>query len=133
MASAIFRLVGRAMKSSGKGSTDHEIQVNVVNAQALQRGLDALFDALMPWVVQLGSDPDLLTWDAGVLDSLANLVLVAVRQCGVDVAVTFLESDLDGIANFVGLRLPGAETDGWNLRARVEGEGLLCPVLCHFG
>ena len=29
----------------------HEVQVNVVDAQALERGLDALFDALVPRVV----------------------------------------------------------------------------------
>lgn len=54
-------------------------------------------------------------------------MLIPVRQCGVDMSVPFLERDFDSIADFVGLALPSAEANGWNLVASVEGEGF--PVV----
>jgi hypothetical protein len=93
----------------------HKVQVDVVGLEVLERRGDALFDALVPWVVKLGSDPDLLTGDTGVLDTETNLSLVAVGESSVNVTVTSEESGLDSLANLVGLRLPGTETDGGNL------------------
>lgn len=69
----------------------------------------------MPWVVKLGSDPDLLTWDTRVLDTLSDLVLVAVRKSGIDVPVAGEESSLDSLADLVWLGLPGTETNSWDL------------------
>lgn len=63
-----------------------EVQVNVVSAQVLERGVNALSDALVPWVVELGGEPDLLTGDAGGLDSDTNFGLVLVGEGCVDVA-----------------------------------------------
>lgn len=83
--------------------THHEVKVNVVETKALQRAGDALFNALVPWVVKLRSDPDLLTGDTGVLDTLTDLLLVAVGKRGVDVAVSSLERGLDGFADLTGL------------------------------
>jgi len=37
----------------------HEVEVNVVNAQALQTAVDTLGNAVMPCVVELCGDPDL--------------------------------------------------------------------------
>ena len=71
----------------------------------------------MPGVVKLGGDPDLLSRDAGVLDTLANLGLVAVCEGSVDVAVASEEGSLDGLTNLVGLGLPGTETNSGNLSA----------------
>lgn len=107
----------------------------------------------MPWVVKLGGDPDLLTRHAGVFDTLANLVLVAVRKRSVDVAVARKEGSLDGLADLVRLGLPCPKTNSWNFGTlgvsvsllppsmlmwrsttySVEGERLLGPVqvLCH--
>ena len=81
----------------------HEVKVDVVGLEVLERGGDALFDALVPWVVKLGGDPDLLTGDTRVLDTETNLSLVAVGESSVDVTVTSEESGLDGFANLVGL------------------------------
>lgn len=38
-------------------------------------------------------------------------------------AVALLQGDLDGLADLVGLGLPGAQANGGDLVARVEGEG----------
>ena len=51
-------------------------------------------------------------------------MLVPVRQRGVDMSVAFVEGDFDSIADLVGLALPGAKANSWNLVASVEGEGL---------
>jgi hypothetical protein len=58
----------------------HEVQVDVVCLQVLQRGCDALVDALVPGVIELGGDPDLLAGNARVNDALADLCLVAIRK-----------------------------------------------------
>ena len=50
-------------------------------------------------------------------------MLIPVRQRGVNVSVAFLEGNLDCIANFVGLALPGAKAYGWNVIACIEGKG----------
>lgn len=95
----------------------HEVEVNVVGAEGLEGGGDALLDVLVPWVVELGGDPDLLTGDTRVLDTLADLVLVAVGEGSVNVAVTSVEGSLDGGANLVGGGLPGTKTNGGDLSA----------------
>jgi hypothetical protein len=93
----------------------HKVKVDVVGLEVLERRGDALFDALVPGVVKLGGDPDLLTGDTGVFDTETNLSLIAVGEGSVDVTVTSEESSLDSFANLVGLGLPGTETDGGNL------------------
>ena len=75
---------------NGRRRPVDQVEVDVVSVKRLERGRDALFDALVPRVVKLGGDPDLLTRHAGVLDALAHLVLVAVRQRGVNVTVAGL-------------------------------------------
>lgn len=74
----------------------------------------------MPWVVKLGGDPDLFTRDAGVLDTLTDLLLVAIGKSGIDVTVTSLKSGLDSLADLTRLRLPCSETDCGDLCACVE-------------
>lgn len=81
----------------------HEVQVNVVGIERFERRSDALFDTLVPWVVELSGDPDLFTWDTRVLDSLSDLVLVAVSKSSVDVAVSSEKGGLDSVANLVWL------------------------------
>lgn len=93
----------------------HQVKVNVVGLEVLERRGDALFDALVPGVVKLGGDPDLLAGDARVLDTQTDLSLVAVGKSSVNVTVASEESSLDSLANLVGLGLPGTETDGRNL------------------
>ena len=99
----------------GGGWPVDQVQVDVVGAQVLEGASDALLDALVPWVVKLGCHPDLISWDARVLDALADLVLVAVGEGSVDVAVAGLEGSLDSLADLVGLGLPGAQTNSGHL------------------
>lgn len=105
--------------------TYHEIQINVVNAERLQRAVDALLDTLVPRVVELGCDPDLLARDARVLDTLTNLLLVAVGKSRIDMAVSSLECGLDSLTDLTRLRLPCSQTDGGDLCAGVELRNLL--------
>lgn len=58
----------------------HEVEVKVVGAELLERVLEGHLDVLRVVVVleELGSDPDLLARHAGVLDPLADLLLVLV-------------------------------------------------------
>ena len=93
----------------------HEVKVDVVGSEGLEGGLDTLLDTLVPWVVELGGQPDLLTGDTRVLDSLSDLVLVAVSESGINVAVSGEERSLDGFADLVWLGLPGSETNGGHL------------------
>ena len=110
---------------------------------------------MVPGVVELGGNPDLLTRNTRVTDTLTNLGLVAVCQstitlsihipripstfkiymCNsrVDVAVATQESVLNGLADLIGLGLPGTQTNGRDFGARVEGVGLPirgeCPLV----
>ena len=93
----------------------HEVEVDVVNAEVLERRGDALFHTLVPGVVKLGGNPDLFTRDTRVLDTETDLSLVAVGEGSVNVTVASEESGLDGFANLVGLGLPGTETDSGSL------------------
>jgi hypothetical protein len=93
----------------------HKVKVDIVGLEVLERRGDTLFDALVPGVVKLGGDPDLLAGDTRVLDTETDLSLVAVGESSVNVTVTSEESGLDSLANLVGLGLPGTETDGGNL------------------
>lgn len=93
----------------------HQVQIDVVGLEVLERRGNALLDALVPGVVKLGGNPDVLAGNAGVLDTKTDLVLVAVGKSSVNVTVAGEESSLDGLANLVGLGLPGTETDGGDL------------------
>ena len=79
---------------------------------------------MMPCIVQLGSQPYLFSWNARVFDPLPHLFLVAIFQGSVDVAISFVQRDFDSVADFAGCALPGPETNGWDLVAGAEGEGL---------
>ncbi len=78
----------------------------------------------MPSIVKFRGQPYLVSWNAGVFDALPNLGLIAIRQSGVDVTVSFLKCDFDGIADFVRLALPCPEANGWDFGTSVESEGL---------
>lgn len=99
----------------GRAGPVHQVKVDVVGLKVLERRGNALFDALVPGVVELGGDPDLLTGNTRVLDTETDLVLVTVGKSSVNVTVASEESSLDGLAHLVGLGLPGTETDGGDL------------------
>lgn len=57
-------------------------------------------------VPKLGGNKQLLTGDVGFTDSLADLLLVAVDPCSINVAVSGVQGDLDGVLDNVALALP---------------------------
>lgn len=58
---------------------------------------------MVPSVVKLSCQPDLLAEDTAVFDSLTNFFLISVCQGSVNVPVSLLKCDLDGVTDFVGL------------------------------
>jgi hypothetical protein len=92
-----------------------QVQVNIVSAQVLERGVNALDDALVPWVVKLGREPDLAAGDAGGLDASADFGFVLVAESSVDVALGKL-----GIGGMKKEGLMGAETYGSHHEGRSQ-------------
>lgn len=84
----------------------HKIKIHIVDAQRLQRTVKALVDALMPRIIEFRRDPDLISWDARILDAKPDFLLVFVCQCGVNVPVAFLKSNFDGFADLAWRTLP---------------------------
>ena len=76
-------------------STNHQVQIDIFGVEVLERLVDPVGDTVMPRVVKLGDQEDVLARHAGVLDSLADLVLVTVGEGGIDVAIALLEGNLD--------------------------------------
>ena len=58
----------------------HEVEVNVVELQILERRSNAILDTLVPWVVKFRGDPDLTSRNPRIFDSLSNFCFVAVCQ-----------------------------------------------------
>lgn len=116
--------VGKVLRQvigvSGAGPVN-QVEVDVIGVEVLERGINALSHALVPGVVQLGGEPDLVAGHAGVLDTGTDLGLVAVSQGSVNVAVAGEKGVLDGLADLIGLGLPCSQTDGGDLGAGVEG------------
>jgi len=67
----------------------HQVEIHIVDAEGFEGGFDTLVDALVPWIVELGGDPYLVTGNTGVFDALADFFFVAVGERGVDVSVAF--------------------------------------------
>jgi hypothetical protein len=107
----------------------HQVQVNIVGLQVLEGVVNGLRDTLVPGVVELGGEPKLGTGNTGVLDAVADFLLVFVGGGSINVAVAVLESNLDGVADLVGLGLPGSQADGGDGGAGVELERLAVAVL----
>ena len=101
----------------------HQVEVHVVNPEVLQRRGNALLDAVVPGVVELGGDPDLVAGNTRVADAGTDFGLVAVGQSGVDVTVTLQQRILDRLPDLIGLGLPGAQADGGDFVTRVESVG----------
>ena len=88
----------------------HQIEINVIGTQGLQRAVNAVLDSVMPCIVELGGEPYLRARNARCLDTGSDFGLVAVGKSSVDMAISFPESDLDGLLDFVRLRLPCSES-----------------------
>lgn len=107
----------------------HQIQVDIVGLKRLEGVVNGLRDTLVPWVVELGGEPDLGARDTRVLDAVADFLLVAVGGGSVNVTVARLEGNLDGVTDLVGLGLPGSQANGGDGGAGVELECLSVAVL----
>ncbi|KAI3477728.1 hypothetical protein L1887_60501 [Cichorium endivia] len=103
----------------------HEVEVEVVCAEVLERVVERLFDVF--WVVEavpeLGGDPELVTLDAGLLDAVGDGVLIAVGPGAVEVAEAGLERVGDGGRGLFLGHLPCSEAELGDLGAIGEGEG----------
>lgn len=121
----------------------HQVEVDIVQAKALKGRINALRNAVVPGVIELGCNPDLIAGDTGISNTRTDLSFVAVRKstksniskivnqvCGsscnsrVDVTITHQQSILNGLADLIGPGLPGAQANGRDLSARVKGIGL---------
>ena len=58
----------------------HEVEVDIVGLEVLQGRSNAFRDFLVPWVVQLGGDPDLATGDTRIDDALSDFSFVAISK-----------------------------------------------------
>lgn len=95
----------------------------------------------MPWVVELGGEPDFFARDTRVFDSLADFCFVTVCESTasalasdrldqvnsesvsrVNVTITSEQRILDCFAHFVGLGLPCAQTNTWHFVTGVQSE-----------
>jgi hypothetical protein len=119
-----------ALRVGENGPVDQE-HVNVLQTQALQALLQCQFQAGVIRCPRLGHDHDILALDArreGLLQTLANLILVAIAVSAIDESIARFESVNDGFLDFARLGFPGAESYGWHELAIVEFEGLVSHV-----
>ena len=100
----------------------HEVEVDIIGLEILQRSSDTLLDTLVPRVVQLGGEPDLTAGNTRVDDTLSDFGFVAIGQRCVDMSVSILQSNLDCLTDLIRLGLPGSKTYARHLIARVERE-----------
>lgn len=56
-------------------------------------------------------------------------MFIPIGERGIDMSVAFLKGNLDGVANLIGLALPGAKADGGDLVTSVEGKGFAILML----
>lgn len=118
------RQVLRQVIGVGGAGPVNQVEVDVVGAEVLERGIDSLSNALVPGVVQLGGDPDLVAGHTGVLNTGTNLGLVAVSQSSVNVAVPGEKGVSHSNADLIRLGLPCSQTDSRDLVTGVKGVGL---------
>ena len=97
-------------------------QVDLVDAELGGALLEAVQRLVVAVVADpdLGLDEDLVAGEAGAVDGLADLALVAVRRGGVDVAVAGAQRRLDGRAGLVGRGLEHPEPEGGHRDVVVE-------------
>lgn len=63
----------------GRGPV-HKVKVEVLHLERLKGRLEALRHTLVPGVIQLSRDPEVLTLDAGIFDALADFGLVFIGK-----------------------------------------------------
>lgn len=91
--------------------TYHQKQVDIIQPQALQALVQALFHPRVIRRPHLGHDKDVFAPDAGgegLLEALPDLVLVGVAVGPVNELVSVLQREGDGRGDGAGVRLPGS-------------------------
>lgn len=124
----VGEVLGLVVGVGGAGPV-HQVQVNVIDAQILQGRGNTRLHTVVPGVVELGGDPDLLAGDTGVLDTGTNLSLVAVGKGGVNVTVALQQGIPNSHADLIGLGLPSSQANGGDLVTSVEGVSLPVEVV----
>ena len=101
--------------------THHQVEVNIVETEVLEGGLEGGEDVLgaVRVVPELGGDKELLAGNVGLANGVTDLLLVSVDPGGINVTVSRLNGDLDGVLDDVRLALPCAQTNRW------EGEEMV--------
>jgi hypothetical protein len=113
----------------------HEIEVYIIKSEIIQTLLETLFDAGVERAPQLGGDEQVLALDDagvnGLLDTLADLIFIAVAKSSVNVTVSNLDGVGDSPRDFAGLGLPCSQAEGGDLCAGVELETSIAGSHCE--
>ena len=64
----------------GRAGPVHQVEIDVVHAKALEGRVDTLSNAVVPGVVQLRGDPDLIARNTGVPDTITDLGFVSIGK-----------------------------------------------------
>lgn len=106
----------------------HEIEVEIIKLQLLERFPSGQLDIFgmvvavsrqnltsarsCPHILleELACHEEVLAIDTGIFDTLANLLLVAIRPSAINVSVPTLDGVRDCLANLSGFRLPCSAT-----------------------
>lgn len=118
------RLVRVHVTVAGGQRPVDEVQVQVVQTELLQRGVERAERRVVPLVAvpELGGDEDVVAGHAGGGDGLAGALLVAVDRRCVDAAVPGLQRGGDRLLRLVVRHLPDTEAQLGHLHAVVEDD-----------
>lgn len=58
----------------------HQVEIHIWGVEIFEGLVDTSSDPVMPRVVELGGQEDLISSDSGILDTLTDLSLVAVGE-----------------------------------------------------
>lgn len=118
-------LPGLAVQVAGRGRPVNQVEVEVVQAQLGEAGVEGPQGGVVALVgvPQLGGDEQLLTGDPGGGEGAADTGLVAVDRGGVDAAVTGLQGGAHRGGGLVVGDLEDAEAELRDLDAVVESDG----------
>ena len=129
------RLPGAEQSLRLDAGTVDQASVDVVEPEPLEARLEGVEGRLRIAlkIRELAGDEVVLAGKAGGHERLAHLPLVAVRGCGVEMAVTGLERLLDDAPGLRGRHLEESQPELRNLDAIVKGNsGGLCLGRIHF-